>query len=304
MTEYGYPVLYALFLWWFSTGLILYLDGLPQRTYRWSLAGATVLLTLALWGLAWSADQPTVLGVYVAFTSALLVWGWHEITFLTGAITGPVRHACPPGAGGWRRFCYAVGAVLWHELAIAMTGVLVIVCTWDGANHVGTWTFMIFWWMRLSAKFNVFLGVRNLTEEFLPPRLKYLSSYFQRKPMNLLWPVSVLVSTVAAVMLVQTAVAPGADAFQATGFTFLGGLLSLAVLEHWLLILPLPAARLWDWGLRSHRATGAAVGRPVAKAADKSHSTPHSKNRMSRRDIKVGGLFRPVPAPTTQGRWT
>jgi hypothetical protein len=39
MSQYALPVLFALFLWWFSTGAILYLDGLPQRTFKWSMAG-------------------------------------------------------------------------------------------------------------------------------------------------------------------------------------------------------------------------------------------------------------------------
>ena len=29
------------------------------------------------------------------------------------------------------------------------------------------------------------------------------------------------------------------------------GLLSLAVLEHWFLVVPLPFETLWNWGLRS-----------------------------------------------------
>ncbi|TVQ74779.1 MAG: DUF3623 family protein, partial [Chromatiaceae bacterium] len=32
MIQYGLPILYVVFLWWFSTGAIIYLDGLPQRT--------------------------------------------------------------------------------------------------------------------------------------------------------------------------------------------------------------------------------------------------------------------------------
>ena len=40
MVQYGLPVLYALFVWWFSTGLIIYLDGLPRSTYRWTMLGA------------------------------------------------------------------------------------------------------------------------------------------------------------------------------------------------------------------------------------------------------------------------
>ena len=41
---------------------------------------------------------------------------------------------------------------------------------------------------------NVFLGVRNLNEQFLPKHLRYLGSYLVQKPMNLLFPLSVTVS--------------------------------------------------------------------------------------------------------------
>ena len=51
MSEHALPVLYTLFLWWFSTGLIVYLDGLHPRTFRWSLAGAGALAVLAY--VAW-----------------------------------------------------------------------------------------------------------------------------------------------------------------------------------------------------------------------------------------------------------
>ena len=42
MAELLLPVLYTLFAWWFSTGVILYLDGLPRHTFRWTLNGATL----------------------------------------------------------------------------------------------------------------------------------------------------------------------------------------------------------------------------------------------------------------------
>ena len=41
---YGLPLVYALFVWWFSTGVIIYLDNLPRRTHRWSMLAATVLV--------------------------------------------------------------------------------------------------------------------------------------------------------------------------------------------------------------------------------------------------------------------
>ena len=48
MVEYGIPILYTLFVWWFSTGIIMFLDGLPRKTFPWSVAGAAVTVSVAL----------------------------------------------------------------------------------------------------------------------------------------------------------------------------------------------------------------------------------------------------------------
>ena len=254
MSLYALPVLFALFVWWFSTGIIMYLDGLPRRTFRWSMVGATVLLAVSLWGLAAGSTDTSVRGAYLAFTWGVLAWGWQEISFYMGFVTGPRSQPCPEGCSGWRHFGHAIQTSLWHELAIIAAAIVVVTLTWGGANQVGTWTFMVLWWMHQSAKLNVFLGVRNLNEEFLPEHLQFLRSFLTKKPMNLLFPVSVTVSTVIAVRLVQAAIAPGAGAFHAAGFTFLATMMVLAILEHWLLVLPLPAAALWGWSLRSRAA--------------------------------------------------
>lgn len=259
MALYLVPVLFALLVWWLSTGLVLYLDGLPQRTYRWSLIGATALLAPATAGLVLSSGDASVGGAYVAFTSALLIWAWHEITFLMGLVTGPWRAPCPPGCRGWRRLGYAVGAVLWHELAIAVSGVAIVALTWDGANQVGTWTFVILWVMRVSAKLNVYLGVPNLSEQFLPDHLDYLKTFLGRRPMNLLFPASVTLATIALALLVGAA-GEAATPFEATGYALLAAMLGLAILEHWFLVLPLPDAALWSWALRSRRRDAEAVG--------------------------------------------
>ena len=170
-------------------------------------------------------------------------------------MTGPRRTACPVGSTGWRRAGFAIQTLLHHELALMVLCIAVVAVTWGGTNPTGIATFMIFWVMRQSAKLNVFLGVRNLSEAFLPPHLKYLQTYFKRAPMNALFPVSVAVSSWLAVLLWQAAAAHGVSAFEATALTFSGTLLSLAILEHWFMVLPLPSQALWNWGLRS-RATG------------------------------------------------
>lgn len=248
MIQYGLPVLFTLFLWWFSTGLILYLDGLPRHTFRWSLLGVTLVLALALYGLAVSGADTRVADAYLAFGCALLVWAWVEMTFLMGLITGPRRTPCPKHCTGRQRFGYAIQALLYHELAIITCAAAVIALTWQQPNQVGTWTFLILWGMRLSTKLNVFLGVRNLNEDWLPEPLRHLESFFARKPMNLLFPISVTVATVIATLLILRL--PGAEAFEATGLTLLSTLLVLAILEHWFLVLPLPFEVLWRWGLQ------------------------------------------------------
>ena len=272
MALHAHAVLFALFVWYFSTGVILYLDGLAVRTFRWSMLGATVLLCVALHGLASSSDDATPLGAYLAFTYGVLAWAWQEMAFLMGFLTGPRRHGCAPGCGGWQHFWHAVQAVLYHELAIVAGAALVVAVTWGGVNQVGTWTFMILWGMRESAKLNVFLGVRNLNEEFLPAHMEFLKSYLTKKPMNLLFPVSVTLSSVIAVVLVQRA--GGADEFAATGFTFLATMLVLAVVEHWFLMLPVPFGKLWQWGLRSHHASAAT---PALRVIEGGASLPISE---------------------------
>lgn len=243
------PLGYALLVWWASTGIALWVVGLTGERPRGTLLGAALLLAGSLAALAATAGDATVAGAYAAFTAAILVWGAQEIAFLTGWITGPRRAPCPAGATGWARTGYAVQAVIWHELALAASGLAVVAATWGGANQVGAWTYGILFAMRISAKLNVFLGVPNLTENFLPAHLRYLKSYFGRAPMNGLFPVSVTASTVALVILARGAGA--ADPFEAAASILLATLVALALLEHWFLVLPLPVEALWAWGLAS-----------------------------------------------------
>lgn len=259
MAQYALPLLFTLFVWWFSTGVILFLNGLPRRTFKWTMLGTSVLLLIALLGLALTRNDTSIGGAYLAFTCGVLVWAWQEVAFLLGYVTGPRRIPCPDASAGWRRAGYAFMAVMHHEVALVLLGCAVLAVTWGGANPTGLWTFMILWVMRQSAKLNVFLGVRNLNEDFLPSHLKYLQTYFTRRPMNRLFPVSVIASTVVAALIWQEAAAIGASSFDTTALTFAATLLTLAVLEHWFLVLPLPFEALWSWGLRSRETAATAA---------------------------------------------
>ena len=262
MQPYVLPLLFTLFVWWFSTGLILYLDRLPQRTFKWTMAGATVVCIFGIVGLAVSSAHTTVAAAYCAFTCALLVWAWQEAAFLLGWVTGPRRTPCPEASQGWRRAWYALQTVVHHELALVVLALAVLGATWHQPNQTGWWTFAILWAMRQSAKLNVFLGVRNLSENFLPAHLKYLQTYFTRKPMNALLPVSVVVATGVAGPIWYAALANTASAFEVASLTLAATLLSLAILEHLFLVMPVSLEGLWSWALRAgHRAAPGSAGR-------------------------------------------
>ena len=258
MTTIALPVLAALFAWWFATGAILYLDGLPRSTYRHSMMSASLLALPALLGLALTSQSATPAGAYLAFVCALVVWAWQEMAFLMGFLTGPRKHPCAPHCRGWRHFLHGVHAILHHELALIAGGVLVFALTWDGANQVGAWTYLTLWVMRQSAKLNLFLGVRNLGESLLPEHLHYLKGYFRRRAMNPLLPISVIGSGGLAVLLAWMALVPGAAPFQVTACLLLATLLGLAALEHLFLVLPVPLDALWQWGTKSRQRDEAA----------------------------------------------
>jgi putative photosynthetic complex assembly protein 2 len=251
MAEHGVPALFVLFLWWFTTGAILYLDGLRRDTFRWTMLGATTLLLAALVGLHATAGDTSSRGAYLAFVAGVLVWGWIELAFLTGLVTGPRRTACPEGARGFTRLKAALGTLLWHELAILVAALLIWMATSHGENRIGLYTFLAFWLMRQSAKINVYLGVRNLAEAFLPDHLRYLESFFRRRPMNWLLPVSVLAGIATCFLLMRVAVAPGATPHEVAGYTLLAALVALGVVEHLFMVAPVPADALWRWGLSS-----------------------------------------------------
>ena len=99
-----------------------------------------------------------------------------------GFVTGPAQAALRGGLLGLAAFrpCDR-GQPLARARDPALRRRVVVAVTWGGANQVGTWTFLLLWWMHQSARLNVFLGVRNLNEEFLPDHLSFLRSFLNQR---------------------------------------------------------------------------------------------------------------------------
>jgi putative photosynthetic complex assembly protein 2 len=268
MVRHGWPILFAILLWWSATGAILWLDRFRARSRGRVMIGATAMLALALVGLSVSSHDESALGVYLAFVSALAVWGWNEIAFLSGFLAGSSRTPCPVGSTGWNRFGRGLGAVAHHETALLLSGFAVAALCAGGPNRTGLVVFAILWVMRVSAKLNLFLGVPNAPHDMLPAHLAHLGSFFRRRAMNLLFPVSVTAATVLCLLLSQEALRADIPDAAAASATLLAALAALGVIEHWFLVFPWRAETLWGWGLSSP---------PTAPPAESTslHREPH-----------------------------
>lgn len=236
--------------WWLSTGVVLALVWLGPAA-RWGTMGlASTAAAAGVLGVMSSRAESTTEGVYLAFASALAIWAWHELSFLLGVVTGPWKQRCPADVTGWARFGIATRAVIHHEVALALSLVVLVALTWGAANQVATATFAALWAMRLSTKFNIFLGVRNLTEEFIPQHLQYLRSFFRQGKPNPLLPVSIIVGAVVTCWVLGSSSGAEIPEGVRLGRLVVGTLLALGVLEHLFLAVPLREAALWRWALR------------------------------------------------------
>jgi putative photosynthetic complex assembly protein 2 len=295
MGDFALPVLYALFLWWITTGLLLYLHRLPARTYRWSMLGMSLLAVVALYGHLISSAETDLFSAYLAFTCGVILWGWLEIGYFTGILVGPRSEPCPDSAGGWRRFLLAIRTGLFHEVGILVTVVLLAVLAWGAPNQVGTWAFVVLWLMRWSAKLNLFLGVPNLNEHWLPEHMRFLSTYMVRRSMNPLFPVSVTAASVILGLLVQLASAADPGSLQRVGLMLVASLLALGILEHWFLVLPTSEETLWRWALRpaeeGNAGRKAVGGEPESRGGSPGALTPAGEETRAENRSRCGELL-------------
>lgn len=250
-TGHVVPFIVTVAVWFVATGLIAWADNRERATFSTSMmigsvagiAGLVVILLASLSAQVWA--------VYLAFLGALMVWGWHELAFLTGAAAGPRRGPCDPGLTGLARFRQAASTVMHHEVALAVTALLLISLSWNVPNQIGATVFVLMFAMRLVSKINLFVGVPNSTSEMLPAHLAYLKTYFGRNRLTALLPASILALAGATAWFAALALAAPAGSAKMVGASLLTTLALLGVLEHLFLALPFRDGMLWGWAIPS-----------------------------------------------------
>ena len=243
----------ALFLWWFATGILLWRVHRADRggpdDHLWSVILSLPLFAAGVLGVNYTLADPSPQGVWFAFLSALALWGWIELAFLSGVIAGPNTRPCPPGLDAVDRFRAAFGTVAWHELMLASVVVALVAATRGAENAFALWTFVLLFGARISAKLNLYLGVPRINTDFLPRPLGHLASYFRQGPISGFFPLSVtLLAITVGCFLERLYAATQVDNHGLIiGFTLLSMLSALALLEHWFMVWRVRDDKLWRW---------------------------------------------------------
>lgn len=216
--------------WWLSTGAIFALQ-------RNELTRTLAMVIFSLAGLGAVAvtvvtrDRRTIRAIGAAFLAGGLGWAWVTNALFGGWLVGPPGVvATRPG----RSFGLAIEAL--HATAFAEAaglGVLIgsALLAWNRPNRTAAVAVLTLWATQQLAKLNIFLGVANPGERFLPEHLAFLTEFFGPPRNSPLLAVSVLFLAGLAILLVRKARrAPD----EATRFrhALVASLLTLAAIEH------------------------------------------------------------------------
>lgn len=171
-------VVYAIVLWWVSTGAIIVLYRRPAWTYDATFGLYTVVAALAAVTLYLTRNATTLWAVYAAFSAGTLLWGWNLAAYYTGTITGFRVVHTGNALTDAERFKYAVITGAGHE---AMSVLLVVGCVWGAwgaTNLAGFGCVVFFYTLHMLSKLVIYFGVPNFSGAWLPAHLQSITAYF------------------------------------------------------------------------------------------------------------------------------
>jgi putative photosynthetic complex assembly protein 2 len=190
-----------------------------------------------------------MVSISISFFSSLVVWGWCELAFLTGCITGLPNLVKGEMQTEKQRFILGVKAIIFNELLLILCLSVMLVVTLNGENKFGLNAFVILYVARVSAKLNLFFGVPYINLEFLTNRLRHLEAYCKISPARFFFFISFLTILVFLGLMLLFAYSSGSNTPIQMGYLMLSTLVGLALLEHLFMVIPFRDAKLWNWML-------------------------------------------------------
>ncbi|NBT39125.1 MAG: DUF3623 family protein [Alphaproteobacteria bacterium] len=249
-----FAMMVALFLWWFFTGCIMlavrFADRRGGNAHFMLWVTAAPFIGVGFYCVAYSLDTTTVLSSYIGFIGALLVWGWLELGFLTGVVTGEHDHhaQAPRSVARQSNLMGAVKALMYHEISLLLGLLLLLAMSHEARNHIAVYTYAILFVARIGAKLNLFFGVPRINKQFIPARLLHLKGFLHEGPISIAFPI-VITALTGLLVLLLFALWRAEEQGVIVAHALLASLAGLALLEHWLMVVPLPDAKLWQWML-------------------------------------------------------
>lgn len=222
-----------------------------DRQMNFRLIAMTIACALGFTGVIVASSHEGVWTVYLAFVSAIAIWGWVEFTLLSGMITGPRQSPCPEHISERQRFVFAFRAVAHHEYALVLMLICLAVADSSGGSGMAVKTFALLWVMRLGAKLTIFSGAPKLSVDMLPDRIAYMKTYFRHDRISqAFWLSATLCFSFFAfgIYALLTQVYSDAVLTQVVILTTLAG---LSLLEHAFMVLPISDSKLWQWAIRN-----------------------------------------------------
>ena len=238
----------AVLLWWLMTGLALLSVHRSRRTQRIIFVLVTLSMVAALFLVEVNAARATTLAAITGFAMGLGIWGWLELSYLMGFITGPVKEPAAAGVAlsQGRRFQQALGTTIYHELLVVAVVGGVCVLGAGLPNPTIQNTLAVLWLMRWSTKLNLFFGVRHFNSAWLPAQMRYITSFLGPDKNNWFTVVSTLFAAYCTYLLFFYGQAATEPAMGLSLF-LIAWLAALAVLEHCFLMIPMGETALWRW---------------------------------------------------------
>ena len=248
-----FTILLTIFLWWFSTGLILYairrVDFSSKINHRSFALYCLPLLIIGIIGFVFTINNLTVQTVYISFISSLCIWGWFEIAFLSGLITGKIKSKCEEGKRGLKRFIFAWKTINHSELALIFVTISLFIIVYKEANNFGFLTFAILYIARVCAKINFYLGVPYINFDFFPKPISYMKSLFKISNPSFFWILSVAFLFYLSMINAQNSLSADITYPSSIGYILISSLTFLALFEHLCMVIPFTETRLWSWML-------------------------------------------------------
>jgi putative photosynthetic complex assembly protein 2 len=234
-----WAVLYAIILWWVSTGAIIVMYRKEPWTYDATVGAYTVVAAASLVVLVMLRHTNDLWAVYASFSAGTLLWGWNLACYYTGYITGPKAPLHDGTLSDAERFRHAMKRSAHHEWVSVVLVAASAGLAWGATNSAGFGCIILFYTLHMLAKLSIYFGVANFSGAWLPAHLQYITAYFGPRQFHWFSLCAIGLGVVGTVWCIAGVVSAQNVSHTVT-YAFWGLICAAAVLELVVLLIPEP----------------------------------------------------------------